>query len=285
MKKWCSMKKIILACLISLLVPAYNSMAAETLQQPLKTLWITAEGDFRPMLVRDGKAKLVRVKIEENNPAHKYKIEVYYPQITATQLSSAEKQFNQLVSNLAQQQIKTFKRNHAIDEANKSLPLFHQGNSYLNIDYAIAGFVIHSRHTELLSARFSIEQYEFGMAHPFHHTMVVNYDLGHHQVITLSSLFKPNSHFLSVIANYCMSTLQAKHLPDMSLIKNGAGPKLRNYKNWNVTLSGLLITFEYDQVAPHYFGLQQVIIPKKILAPIVTKQTACLLNYVRCDKT
>ncbi|MFO7584726.1 MAG: DUF3298 domain-containing protein, partial [Anaerolineales bacterium] len=45
----------------------------------------------------------------------------------------------------------------------------------------------------------------------------------------------------------------------------GAEPLPENYRNWNLTYEGLLITFDEYQVAPYAAGMQQVLVPFDVL--------------------
>jgi hypothetical protein len=62
---------------------------------------------------------------------------------------------------------------------------------------------------------------------------------------------------LQVLSSYFVKELE-KELTEMSddeLIKNGAGPKAENYASWNLTPTGLVVSFDACQVAavPKHF--------------------------------
>ena len=52
------------------------------------------------------------------------------------------------------------------------------------------------------------------------------------------------------------------------IFEDGAKPTADNYKNWNVTKKGLLITFPPYQVAAYAYGPQTVIVPYSLLKDI-----------------
>ncbi len=49
----------------------------------------------------------------------------------------------------------------------------------------------------------------------------------------------------------------------------GATAAVQNYRNWNITPNGLMITFDEYQVAPYAAGPQTVVIPYKALGQIL----------------
>lgn len=250
-------------------------------------LWIVQQNDARPVLMQGQQLKLIPKTLRELNSKLNYIIVIRYPQVVGVQLSSAHTHFNQLIQTFIDEQVSEFKKEVTQSSLNQALPAMR---SYLNINYEMAGFVSQSQHTDFASIHFTTEGFTRGMAHPYHSTQVFNYNLGSDKALTLADLFKPDSDYLTKIAAYCIHQLQTKKLPDniilpADMIKEGAAPKPENYQNWNLTLTGLLITFEEAQVAPRYFGAQQVLIPRDFLKNIVTDQTACTIGILNCDKT
>lgn len=273
--------KNLIVFMVLLILPF--SISAQVNKVPA-ALWITDVGDSRPMLFIDKNIqyKLISVNKTENNEAEKFSVNLTYPQISGVNLDKNAKLFNQKVTMLIQQPLNQFKK-MVSPEISKAFPADAQ--SYFKLNYQLASFMSASQNTKYISIRFNIEAFALGMAHPYHSFLVMNYDLGHNKMLSLSDLFKPNSNYLSVIAHYCIKQLQAKHLSDTSMIVSGAAPRINNYKNWNLTLSGLLISFEEGQVAPRYDGAMQILIPKAVLAPLVNHLTACTISILRCDKT
>lgn len=120
----------------------------------------------------------------------------------------------------------------------------------------------------ILSVQFAMEGYVTGAAHPFHTSRSVNFDLDAGRDLSLSDLFVPGSDYLQAISQYCIAELQTRNL-DFSDFSSGAAPTLDNYRNWNITASGLLITFDEYQVGPYAAGPQQVTIPYSELSPFI----------------
>src|SRR5262249_43835062 len=119
-----------------------------------------------------------------------------------------------------------------------------------------------------LSIKFQTEGYLAGAAHPYHMVYVLNYDLEHGQDIALSDLFLPNANYLETISNYCAAQLATRDI-DFKDFSQGADPKPENYKNWNISSDGLLITFDEYQVAPYSAGPQTVSVPYSELKALI----------------
>lgn len=236
-------------------------------------LWLIEAGDSRPLLVLNQELQLVPKKISLTTPH--YQLEIRYPQIIGSPKVPAANDFNHLVSHFINIKINKFK--HDLSQSGSS-------TNSLKINYELAGFVSQSQNTEYISIRFNIESFKNGMAHPDRQTKVTNYNLKSNRLLELSDLFNSNSGYLETISKDCIKQLQAKHLPS-GMIKSGAGSQQDNYNNWNLTLSGLLITFEEGQVAPRYYGIQQILVPYSSLKTIFTHKTACTLGVINCDIT
>lgn len=118
----------------------------------------------------------------------------------------------------------------------------------------------------LLSISFDVGWYTAGAAHPNSYSRTLSYDLSKGKVLTLAELFKIDAPYLEALSAYSVKVLTEK---GTLLFPDGAEPTEENYKNWNLTPDGLLITFDDYQVAPHAAGPQQVIIPYAELTDII----------------
>lgn len=121
----------------------------------------------------------------------------------------------------------------------------------------------------IISILFNMGSFYYGSAHPSTNFESINYDVKEGKILTLDDLFKPNSNYLQILADYSQKVLTEK------LTKAGSGftkeaitpdpdgikPVADNYKIWNITPHGLLITFPPYQVAAYVFGPQDVLIP------------------------
>ncbi len=120
----------------------------------------------------------------------------------------------------------------------------------------------------LISLQFVMDGYVTGAAHPFRTSRSVDFDLEAGHDLALADLFQPGSNFLEVLSDYSMAQLQTHGL-DFSDVSAGAAPTLENYRNWNVTPTGILITFDEYQVGPYAVGSQTVLIPYDRLKPLL----------------
>ena len=124
----------------------------------------------------------------------------------------------------------------------------------------------------LLSLKFVSEGYVEGMAHPYHVTRTLNFDLEKGQEIQLDFLFLPNSDYLKTIADFCAAELQKRDIGFGDIFAQGAAPTPENYQDWNITAQGLEITFNEYQVAPYAAGPQTVDVPYTELVKVIDPQ-------------
>jgi len=128
---------------------------------------------------------------------------------------------------------------------------------------------------DLISAKFDVGSYYQGAAHPNSYSDVINFDLKNGKQLKLSDLFKPGSKYLQTIADYSIADLK-KQAKDKGLIEgeieNGASALAKNYQSWNITKTGLGITFDAYQVGPYAAGPQFVMVPYSALKDIINPE-------------
>jgi hypothetical protein len=124
---------------------------------------------------------------------------------------------------------------------------------------------------DIFSIKFEMEGYVAGAAHPYHLSQTVNYDLEHGKDLALADLFVPGSDYLSVLAKYCTDQLSQRDI-GFEGFELGATAMPENYRIWNITADGLMITFDEYQVAPYAAGPQTVIIPYGDLGQLIQYQ-------------
>jgi hypothetical protein len=123
----------------------------------------------------------------------------------------------------------------------------------------------------IYSLKFEISSYIKGAAHPFDFSRTVTHDLQKGEDISLDQLFLPGSDYLGTISAYCIAQLQASEIGPV-FSKEGAQPDTKNFRNWNITTDGLLITFDEYQVAPYAAGPQTVVVPYSELQSVIDPQ-------------
>lgn len=116
----------------------------------------------------------------------------------------------------------------------------------------------------LVSLKFFVYSYTKGAAHPNYFTEVMNYTRRPVSPIEISSLFRLSSDYLEAL-----SKLSQKYLHDLlgeqvsasDWAIAGSSAKKDNFRKFNLTEYGLLITFDTYQIAPHAAGMHKVLIP------------------------
>ncbi|STX29551.1 endo-1,4-beta-xylanase [Legionella beliardensis] len=188
--------------------------------------------------------KTVAIKKETKN----FILDVKYPQgFNKGQIDQAVKAFITKVKN-AQDMSDS-------DPLTANLP----GKNSLYIDYKIA-----FQNDHAVSLLFNISTYSRGAAHPNNTVKTMNFIDG--KQIGLSNLFKPNTNYLTEIANYCRTKLLKMENADEKWVNEGTQAINKNYKNWNFNDQGLAIIFDTYQVAAYVYGPQTIIIPQSSLA-------------------
>jgi hypothetical protein len=114
----------------------------------------------------------------------------------------------------------------------------------------------------LISVLFYELWYFSGAAHPNNSNFSLNYDLENYKEINLNDLLQ--SGWESKISELCikeLDELKKEHgIEPEDWLKDGAGPNAENFKVFNITSTGLLITFPTYQVGPYVEGPSEVFI-------------------------
>jgi len=143
--------------------------------------------------------------------------------------------------------------------------------SFFNSQFSVIG-----QQGGFWSVKFNVSTYYAGAAHPGDYSITMNYDLEKGNEISLEDLFIPGSNYLEAISEYCKAELATRDIAFDSS-STGADPLPENYTRWNVSVDGLVITFDEYQVAPYAAGPQVVVIPFNELMPIVNQDGALAL--------
>lgn len=140
---------------------------------------------------------------------------------------------------------------------------------YTQLPPPVAGtMAVYQGKHDILSLLFETDSY-FGGAHPNRLHESINYDLTAGKILTFQDIFIPGSNFLDFLSLYSKQELSNRPGLLSEMISAGAAATPENYKNWNITPFGLLITFEEYQVGPYVAGVQQVLIPYRELAVFI----------------
>src|SRR5262249_36944845 len=178
---------------------------------------------------------IVSRSIKQDNKKPKYEIDVTYPQITGNG-GPGGAGFNSEVEALARKAVAEFRKS-ASGPAPASSDSEMGSNISMSYDVRLAT-------PDLISVSISISEYSAGAAHPNSYSVAVNYQLKSNKKLGLADLFLPGRPYLQLISRYSIAKLKGRKgdSPDSEWINRGAGPKPENYKNWNLTSTGLEIT-------------------------------------------
>ncbi len=211
---------------------------------------------------------LTSVPSEEDSQSPLYKITVQTPSLTGSN-DPRVMNFNAEMTALVNKAIADFKQNLA----ELTVTPITAGSSF-DLQYELV-----SPPGNTFSLKFKMEGYVSGSAHPYHLTQTVNYDLGKGKDIALIDLFQPSTNYLGAMATYCTTELSSRNIGFENGFTEGAGPTPDNYRNWNITNDGLLITFDEYQVAPYAAGPQTVTVPYSELKSFINPQ-GLLGNFI-----
>jgi hypothetical protein len=201
---------------------------------------------------------LVSQPRDETSQNPPFTINVQIPQLTGSN-DSRVTAFNQQLQDLVTREVDAWR------ESFNKITLVTNGSS-LDENYTLI-----SQIGDLWSLKFDFRFYSDGAAHPGLYSITLNYDLGQGRELALGDLFLPNSGYLETIASYCVAELSKQPGFDGPFTE-GAKPTQENYRNWNITPDGLLITFDMYQVAPGASGPIQVLVPYDQLQTVIDPQ-------------
>ena len=204
---------------------------------------------------------VVSRSIKQDSKKPKYDIDVNYPQITGAGAAGIAG-FNREAEALARKRVAEFKK-----DASGAGPASSDSDigSELSMSYDVRLGT-----PDLISVNFGISEYSAGAAHPNGFSVTSNYQIKAGRSLALADLFLPGKPYLQFISRYSIGKLKGRLTGgDLEWINRGAGPKLENYKNWNLTSTGLEITFDSYQVAAYAEGPQLVFIPYSELKPLI----------------
>ena len=196
----------------------------------------------------------------ETNQTPPFTITSQTPQLTGSN-DPRVMAFNQRLNALVTKEVDTFRQSFLQNTA----PTVNHGSS-LDVSYTLV-----SQIADIWSFKFDFSFYSDGAAHPGLYSIPLNYDLGQGKELGLADLFLPNSSYLEVISNYCIAELSKQPFFEGPFTE-GAQPTPENYRNWNITPEGLMITFDEYQVAPYAAGPQKVIMPYRELQAIINPE-------------
>ncbi|HXF86296.1 MAG TPA: DUF3298 domain-containing protein [Anaerolineales bacterium] len=202
------------------------------------------------------------VSFKEESQSPTYSINAQIPKLIGSE-DARVRALNKQVNDLIQQEIEYFRENII-----RHMPLTPLSNgSFFEAQYTLV-----FQSGDLWSFKFNFTGYADGAAHPYHYSTTLNYDLEQGGKLSFDQLFLPDANYLEVISSYCIAELSKRDIGFYAGFEQGAEPIAENYRNWNISNEGLMITFDEYQVAPYAAGPQIVIVPYPVLAKVVDPQ-------------
>jgi len=242
---------------------AYSMYDTKTIKFMLFTLLLIPFAAFA-INENQNTPHLVNRYINVSVPKQYYSVQIHYPKIQGGNLSSSNKQFNQLIYRFINKTKSKF-INDAVDgmtSLKAELPLASSSLN-TNSNYLFIQYKIYDSPNKIISVRFTVSTYFYGAAHQNTYTFSMNYNTSTKKLISLASLFIPNSDYLGKISIFCkkqlISQLKADDQASIKWIKEGAAATKVNYSTWNITNKGILFSFDPYQVAPYVDGIQEVL--------------------------
>jgi len=191
-----------------------------------------------------------------------YDVSVDYPQFKDpnAQELKANKAIVRFVHSIFDKDLKAFIKDSKSDQKEMDSSL---GDS-VDISFKVIRF-----DDRFLSIKFEKESYGAGAAHPDHETICFNYDIKKMRLLKLEDLFNSGTNYLNQLSQYCSKYLYDKFKSsgyvDKESIKDGAGPKKKNFKAFCLDKTELIVIFQEYQVADYAEGSSEVKIPFKDL--------------------
>ncbi|MFA6549682.1 MAG: RsiV family protein [Candidatus Margulisiibacteriota bacterium] len=183
-----------------------------------------------------------------------YELELNCPTVKWPQNSRVQRLVNRRIAALVMRDKTIFMRN-------RQKP-FNNFNNGLTLNYQVINAT-----AKRLSLKFNALVYYAGAAHPQHWVETLNFDLATGGELSLADACAAGPAYLATLSRICIQDLLGrKELQlDKGWVKQGAGPDLSNFQCFNLTETGLIITFPEYQVAPYAVGELEVSIPLNLL--------------------
>ncbi|HTP02081.1 MAG TPA: RsiV family protein [Anaerolineales bacterium] len=255
----------VLAGVFFVVTACASLLAASPRQMPTPAASVPPTGISAPLFQS---VKLQSSPLEEQGQASAYKITAEVPVLVGKQ-DARINAFNALMLATVRSAADNFKQQVA------NLPAAPDAQtSTFDLRYNLV-----SPPGNILSLKFDIQTFLSGAAHPGTISRTVSFDLQEGRQLSLADLFASDVDFLTPISEYCIAELGNRDI-GFEGFELGATADPGNYRNWNITSDGLMITFDEYQVAPYAAGPQTVVIPFRDLAQLIRPDGA-LAPYVQ----
>jgi hypothetical protein len=175
---------------------------------------------------------LVSQAFNETNQTPPFTITSQTPQLSGSD-DPRVVAFNQRLNELVTKEVNIWRQSFLQNTA----PTVNNGST-LDVTYTLL-----SQIGDLWSFKFDFSFYADGAAHPGLMSLTLKFDLGQGNELAVADLFLPYANYLVVFSKYFIGELSKQPFFD-GPFSEGAQPTPENYRNWNITPDGLLITFD-----------------------------------------
>lgn len=155
-------------------------------------------------------------------------------------------------------------------EINKKINIYIKSFKDTLDDINTITYTLHITHEKFtyknyISYVFHIESYTGG-AHPNHEIFTVNYDKYNNTIIDIDTLVNKYPNILNTFSKISRNKLlYNKNIVDTNMMLEGTKPTKENFSNFAFSKDGIILFFEYYQVAPYSSGEFKVILPYSCL--------------------
>ena len=171
-----------------------------------------------------------------------YEIKINYP-------LTGYKKLNEEITKIVNKYMKDFKNNLP----NKDVTV--------NMKYTLIIDFKDFYYNDYVSFVFYIE-YFTGGAHPNHEIVTINYNKRTNSFIKIENLLEKNKDILDIFSKISrINLINNPGITVTSMMYEGTKPIKDNFKNFVFTKDGILLLFNYYQVAPYSQGEFQIIVP------------------------
>lgn len=207
------------------------------------------------------------ISFREEGQAPAYVISAVTPMFAGTEHPHIHA-FNKTAHDLIQKEIDFFRDNILTQVPAQRVT---SGSSF------IAQYELISQRDNIWSFKFNFSGYTDGAALPYRYSLTLNYDLEQGRALAIGELFPEDSDYLKVISRYCIAELSKRNIGFYGGFQQGAEPTLDNYRDWNITAEGLMITFDEVRVAPYAAGPQTVTVPFGVMEALIRPKSPLAL--------
>ncbi|MBI4853976.1 MAG: DUF4163 domain-containing protein [Acidobacteria bacterium] len=199
--------------------------------------------------------KILDKELREDNKKNNFEFNAVYPQFEGSEEAEVVK-LNQKITNTIEKMYREFKKN-ALDLGEEEDSNESVGGSYSDIVYS---FDLVNK--DMVSIRFSLNDYYAGTAHPNSQVINFNYGIKANKELQLEDLFLKDSNYVSKINSLCQKASKGK---DYEIFFNDENPK-ENLANWTVSPKGIFFHFG----VAHVFGdIATIFIPYKEISDLI----------------